>query len=54
MTPLIFMTGIFQDDLDDGLCGNVYSLRAVSEQDFSVFIPPVDVSPPPSPKQNPR
>lgn len=40
MTVLIFITGIFQDDIDDGLSGNLFSLRVVSEKDFALFIPP--------------
>lgn len=36
MIVLIFITGIFQHDTDDGLCGNLFSLRVVSEKDFGL------------------
>lgn len=38
MIVLIFITGISQDDTDDGLCGNIFSLTVVSEQDFGLCI----------------
>ncbi len=34
MTVLIFITGLFQDDTDDGLSGNLFSLNVISEQDL--------------------
>lgn len=43
MTGLIFITGILQDDIDDGLSGNLFSLGVVSKQDFGLLIPLVNL-----------